>query len=137
MSKATPSASKIDGVPADRICRFMAVYVKTGDVRAAARSAKITLADHYRMLAESESYAAEFDLAQAQVIGLLEAEAFRRALAGSDQLLVFLLRAWIPDLYGERTAYEHSGSVSVSDAGTPAEEEVVRRLIAIDRAKVQ
>jgi hypothetical protein len=36
-----------------------------------------------------------------QVVDLLEAEAFRRALNGRDELLAFLLRAWLPEQYEE------------------------------------
>jgi len=58
-------------------------------------------------------------LAQQQVIGLLEAEAFRRALAGSYELLLFLLRALLPDRYREHTIDEHSDSITVSEATGP------------------
>jgi hypothetical protein len=34
-------------------------------------------------------------------VDLLEEEAFRRALHGSDELLAFLPRAWLPDRYRE------------------------------------
>jgi hypothetical protein len=76
-----------------RIRRFMANYVRMGDVRAAAKSARFSLATHYRMLETSDSYRQSFAMAQEQLADALEAEAFRRALNGSDELLVFLLLA--------------------------------------------
>jgi hypothetical protein len=115
----------------------MQKYGETGDVRAAARAARMSLATHYRMLAESGPYAAQFDFARAQMIDELEAEAFRRALNGSDELLAFLLRAWLPEMYRDRTICEHSGSVVVNEVDASDARGTVRRLIAIDREKIQ
>jgi hypothetical protein len=114
----------------------MATYAETGDVRASSKAARISVATHYRMLREVDSYCEAFETARALAIDELEAEAFRRALDGSDELLAFLLRAWLPELYGERTVYEHSGSV-VNEVDASEARGAVRRLIAIDKEKVQ
>jgi hypothetical protein len=132
-----PTGPDIPSLPADRIRKFMATYARTGDVRAAARSGRISISTHYRMLREVESYRAAFEVARAQAIDELEAEAFRRALAGSDELLAFLLRAWLPELYGERIMHELSGSVTVNDVDASDARGTVRRLVAIDRERVQ
>jgi hypothetical protein len=126
-----PSGPEIPGRPADRIRKFMDAYAKTGSLRAAARSAKISLFAHYEMLATSDSYRKQFEAAQQQVADLLEAEAFRRALAGSDELLTFLLRAWLPERYRETTMVEHSGTVTLSEMATSAAPGAVRRLIPV------
>jgi hypothetical protein len=128
-----PSGPDIPGMPADRIRKFMDRYAETGSLRAAARAAKVSLATHYRMLETSDSYRKQFEVAQQQVADRLEAECFRRALAGSDELLVFLLRAWLPERYREHTILEHSGAVTLSDIAAPA----ARRLIRIEREQVQ
>jgi hypothetical protein len=123
--------------PANSIRKFMATYAETGDVRAAAKAARISVSTHYRMLREVDSYCEAFETARALAIDELEAEAFRRALNGSDELLAFLLRAWLPELYGEHTVYEHSGSVTVNEVDASDARGTVRRLISIDRDKVQ
>jgi hypothetical protein len=115
----------------------MDTYARTGDVRAAARSGRISVSTHYRMLREVDSYRAAFELARARAIDELEAEAFRRALNGSDELLAFLLCAWLPELYGEHTMHELSGSVVVNEVDASDARGTVRRLVAIDREKVQ
>ena len=40
---------------------------------------------------------------------MLEAEAFRRAMAGSDRLMEFLLRVRRPQVYRERVDVRHGG----------------------------
>src|SRR5262245_36152623 len=110
--------------------RFLDTYAKTGDIRAAVKAARISLAMHREKLETDPAYRKAFEGAREQVVGLLEAEAFRRALAGSDELLIFLLRAWLPDRYREHIVHEHSGSIILSDAPSSARE-VVRRLIPI------
>jgi hypothetical protein len=132
-----PTGPDIPSLPADRIRKFMAAYVKTASLPAAARSPKISLASHYRMLEADGGYRKAFETAQEQAVGLLEAEAFRRALNGSDELLAFLLRAWLPELYCDHTVYEHSGSVTVNEVDASDARGTVRRLVAIDREKVQ
>jgi hypothetical protein len=53
-------------------------------------------------------------------VDLLEAEAFRRALEGDAELLMFLLRAWLPERYQEHVVHEHSGTVILSDSESAA-----------------
>jgi hypothetical protein len=132
-------ASQLEMAPPSEssIRKFMANYGETGDVRAAAKAATISVATHYRMLREVDSYCEAFEVARALAIDELEAEAFRRALNGSDELLAFLLRAWLPELYGEHTVHEHSGSVTVNEVDTSDARGTVRRLVGIDREKVQ
>jgi hypothetical protein len=137
MSKLQASKPETGSPPESSIRKFMATYAETGDVRAAAKSARMSLATHYRMLRENDWYQEAFDVARALAIDELEAEAFRRALNGSDELLAFLLRAWLPELYGERTVYEHSGAVTVREVDASEARGAVRRLIAIDKEKVQ
>jgi hypothetical protein len=112
-------------------------YAKTGSLRAAARSARVSLSAHYEMLEKSDSYRTQFEAAQQQVADLLEAECFRRAIAGSDQLLVFLLRAWRPERYREITMVEHSGAITISELEASSAQAAVARLIAIKKEQVQ
>ena len=132
-----PSRPEIPGIPADRIRKFMDAYAKTGSLRAAARRARVSLSSHFEMVEKSDSYRTQFEAAQQQVADRLEAECFRRALAGSDELLTFLLRVWLPERYRETTMVEHSGTVTLSEMATSAAPGAVRRLIAIEREPVQ
>jgi hypothetical protein len=91
--------------------KFLAAYAKTASLPAAARSAKISVDWHYRLLEADSEYRKAFEAAQRQVVDQLEAEAFRRALNGSDELLVFLLRAWRPERYEQIVGAEHTGEI--------------------------
>ena len=56
---------------------------------------------------------------------VLEAEAYRRAMAGSDRLMAFLLKARRPQVYRERVDVRHGGE---ADAGEAEARERVRRM---------
>jgi hypothetical protein len=131
-----PTGPEIPSVPADRICKFMETYARTGSLRAAARSARVSLSAHYEMLETSDSYRTQFQAAQQQVADRLEAECFRRALAGSDELLVFLLRAWLPERYREHTMVEHSGTVILAEPASSTVKGTLR-FIRSEREQVQ
>jgi hypothetical protein len=97
----------------DQVRNFLDAYAATGSVTRAAKAAGIRPATHYARLASDPGYRQAFQTAQQQLVWLLEEKAFRRALAGSDELIMFLLRAWMPERYGDRTIHEH---VSQADA---------------------
>ena len=124
--------SDIQSLPAQSIRRFLDAYVQTGDLRAAAKAAKISLDAHYQLLETSDSYRQSFRAAQQQAVDMLEAEAFRRALAGSDELLIFLLRAWLPERYSEHTVME----LTLSEPEAEFARETLARVAAI-RERVQ
>ena len=77
---------------------FLAAYAKTGNVTAAARQAKCHRASHYDWLADPD-YGDAFQQATEQAIEGLETEARKRAMHGSDLLLIFLLQALRPAVY--------------------------------------
>jgi hypothetical protein len=108
--------------PPNRVQKFLDTYAQTASISEAAKAAKITLAMHYQHLEADPRYRKAFEAAQQQAVDLLEAEAFRRALAGSDELLMFLLRAWRPERYQEHTTVEHShsGAVTLVDEASAA-----------------
>ncbi len=86
---------------------FLLAYSECLNVRAASQHAKIDRTLHYYWLKNDPAYVEAF--AEAKVLGveILEEEAVRRALIGSDTMLIFLLKGARPDKYRER--YEHSG----------------------------
>ena len=89
---------------------FLAAYAKMGNVSGAAKAAKISRLDHYAWLkAEDHEYAELFAAAQEEAIDTLEQEAVRRAMIGSDVLLIFLLKGARPDKYRERREITGAG----------------------------
>ena len=80
-------------------------------------------------------FARAWDDTLESAIEQLEAEAVRRAKDGSDQLLMFLLRARRPELYSERHRVHHSGqivrvppSVGLTPEGAQAAHEFLGKL---------
>ena len=114
--------------------KFLDTYAQTGSIPAAAKVAKISPAVHYGRLETDPAYRKAFADAQQQTVALLEEEAFRRALAGDNELLMFLLRAWRPERYQEHTTVEHSGTVTLSDSEASAAR---ARLVLVKQEQVQ
>ena len=106
---------------------FLLAYLSTASVTKAAKAAKIDRILHYRWLREDPEYAVDFAAAQNEAAQILEDEAVRRAHQGtrkpiyyqgekcgvvleySDSLLMFLLKAFRPDKYRERSSLEVAG----------------------------
>jgi hypothetical protein len=74
----------------------------TGNVTLAAQGAGIDRTTAYARAARDPAFAVAWREAYEAAVDLLEGEARRRALSGSDQLLMFLLRGLRPERYGAR-----------------------------------
>lgn len=74
-----------------------------GNVTFACRKADVTRYTAYKHRAEDPKFEQAWDDAIEDSVSLLEAEARRRALNGSDRLLEFQLKALRPEKYRERT----------------------------------
>ena len=81
--------------------RFLEVFRATGNVRLSADAAGIERSTPYVRAARDPLFAEAWAAAREDALDVLEAEARRRALAGSDGLLMFLLRAHRPERYRE------------------------------------
>jgi hypothetical protein len=82
-------------------------------VAEACRAAGIARWTAYRRERQrSERFALAWADAEQEITDALEAEAYRRALDGSDRLLMFLLRALRPEKYSERYQLQHSRTVA-------------------------
>ena len=81
---------------------FLAAYSKCGSITGAAKAAGVARNSHYEWL-KDEHYRAAFAEAKEQAVDALEDEAIRRAHAGSDTLLIFLLKGAKPEKYRERS----------------------------------
>lgn len=78
---------------------FLSIYRQTGIVALACRAAGISRTHAYRERQRSTTFAAAWADAEEDATEGLEAEARRRALASSDTLLIFLLKARRPHVY--------------------------------------
>ena len=86
---------------------FLAAYAKCGNITQAAEVSNVGRRTHYNWMESDPGYVAAFRDACDEAIDVLEAEARRRALAGSDLLLIFQLKALRPDVYRENVAHLH------------------------------
>ena len=106
---------------------FLAAFRETASITKAADASKAHRRSHYKWLADDPDYAAAFERAKIEAGQTLEDEAIRRAHEGvltpvfykgkptgavreySDQLLMFLLRGFIPEKYKDRVTAEVGG----------------------------
>jgi hypothetical protein len=97
---------------------FLQVLANEGTVTAACVAAKVGRSTVYRRRSEDPAFAEAWDDIDAAVVDVLEHEAVRRALEGSDRMLEFVLKAKRPEVYRDNVRLEHSGL----PAGVTAEE---------------
>lgn len=101
--------------------RFIAAYGECGNVTGAAEVARLTRQCHYQWLSQPE-YQEAFAAAREVAVERLEAEARRRALAGSDVLLIFLMKALRPDVYRDTHSLHLQAKVAHDVTRKPGEE---------------
>jgi hypothetical protein len=107
--------------------RMLRTLSLTGNVSMAAQAAGIVKQTHYNWIMRDPEYAKQVEMAKEYAADIMEAEAWRRAIAGvtkpimrgdkvvgedrvfSDQLLMFLLKGARPEKYRESHKVEHSG----------------------------
>jgi ribosome modulation factor len=86
--------------------RFLEVFAATGNVRLATGAAGISRDTPYKRAQVDPAFAEAWRAAREDAVDTLEAEARRRALAGSDTLIMFLLKSLRPDVYRERASVD-------------------------------
>lgn len=79
--------------------RFLSALAAGCSVTAASKAAAVGRTCLYRWRADDDTFARAWDDAAEQSIDLLEDECRKRAVAGSDLLLIFLLRNRRPHIY--------------------------------------
>lgn len=94
---------------------FLLAFMETGSVTESTQIAGVGRQTHYDWLKNDSEYASVFADAEAIAVQSLEDEARKRAKAGSDTLLIFLLKGLRPDRYKDRSQVYHDFS-STSDA---------------------
>jgi len=81
---------------------FIRAVSEGNTVTDAARAAGVNRATPYRWKEQDPEFGEAWEDARNECVDLLEGEAKRRALAGSDTLLIFLLKSYRPEVFGER-----------------------------------
>lgn len=92
---------------------FLETLRETGNVTLAARAANIPRQTAYKARNTSKRFADQWHEALEEGVDMLESEARRRAEAGSDRLMIVLLKAYRPEKFRENYQVEHSGQVEV------------------------
>lgn len=106
--------------------RFLELVASTGNVSLAASAVQISRSTPYTRAARDPTFAAAWAEAEARAIDVLEAEARRRALIGSDALIMFLLRSLRPERYRDtidvRVEFRKEAERVAAKLGRPVEE---------------
>lgn len=89
--------------------RFLAELTKTGNVRLSCKKALVSRGYVYRHKQESKDFGKAWRVAIREATDALLAEARKRALKGSDTLIIFLLKAYRRDLFGDKVELRHRG----------------------------
>ncbi|HUV73849.1 MAG TPA: hypothetical protein VMW79_06045 [Anaerolineae bacterium] len=88
---------------------FLAALRNSANVRAATQAAGIDRTTAYKARNRSQEFRRQWEEAMEDACDLLEAEAFRRAMASSDWLLRMLLSAHRPERFRDTTRHELTG----------------------------
>lgn len=83
-------------------------------VKEAAAAVAIPWRTLYHKRSHDPAFAARWEDAKRVKVDHLIAEAERRAMRGSDRLLMFLLSSYRPEQFKQRATLEHHGGVSLS-----------------------
>lgn len=111
---------------------FLDLFAQTGNVMLSARGAGVDRRTPYDLRARDERFAQAWTEADEAATQVLEAEARRRAMATSDRLLEFLLKARRPATYRENHRVE-----VVGDGGGPVQTQVPEGLSDHERAALR
>ena len=117
--------------------RFLEVLAATGNVRLSAGAAGVSRDTPYKRARRSRRFAEAWAKAVEDAIDTLEAEARRRALGGSDALLMFLLRAHRPERYRETLRLDIRAEATriASELGVDAEAAIAEAERILARAE--
>jgi hypothetical protein len=96
--------------------RLLAAYSRSASVTTAAETAGTCRQTHYLWLRLPE-YAAAFAAAKEAAVERLEGECYRRAMAGSDNLLMFALKRHVP-AYRDRQTIDMTTDATITHQNT-------------------
>ncbi len=90
--------------------RFLAGFLRHGTITAGAKYAKIHRQRVYDWEKSDATFKRELEQAKDMVADSLEQVAIRRAKAGSDTMLIFLLKGYRPEVFRESTEHIVKGA---------------------------
>lgn len=123
---STPSTPKKgDWKPA-----FLDAFAQSGMVSEACRSVGIDRSTAYKTRQRDEAFALAWADVEERSTEELEREAKRRAVDGSDTLMIFLLKARRPEKYRENVKIEHAGTIK-QDLSSVTSEQLRERARAL------
>ncbi len=123
--------------------KFLTSFARNGNVTKAAKAARVDRSTPYTWRDNDPKFAEAWEVAREAAADVLEAEAFRRAVTGtnkgvyhqgvlvntekqySDRLLELLLKANRPDKYRDHSSVELSGQQDIT---------ITRRIIGADES---
>lgn len=108
---STPKKARRGLPPANWPTRFIKSLGELGNVRAACEIAAVSRQTAYGLRKADEAFGEAWAEALTASVESLESVAWERARAGSDVLLIFLLKANFPEKYRETHRLEHSGKL--------------------------
>ena len=123
---------------AERAEEFLRLLGEGLTVRKAAAASYLNYVTLYRRRKEDPAFAKRWEDAQRISIPRLETEAFRRAMLGSDKLLMFVLERRAPHLYGARQALELTSPDGSMSPVPPSDGERIAKveaLLAVAKAR--
>lgn len=89
--------------------RYLAAYAECGSLKEAAQITGIGKSAHYEWLAKYPEYRVAYETATQRAIDSLEEEAKRRAMVGSDNLMMFMLKAKRPNEFRDMSTVRVDG----------------------------
>ena len=92
---------------------FLEALAQSGNALAAAKAAQIDRSHAFAVRRKMPDFAKAWDAALVESKDRLMAKAREMALHGDKTMLPIELKAHIPEVYGDRTKVEHSGSVAI------------------------
>ena len=95
--------------PSKKRATFLKALASGDSVTNACNAAGIGRRTAYDWRGDDEDFAAEWSDAVETGTDVLEDVAIRRAIDGSDTLLIFMLKARRPEKFKDRQSHEHSG----------------------------
>jgi hypothetical protein len=107
---------------------FLEALARSANVTGACELVGVSRAAVYEWRDGDPEFAAEWDAAVSRGLDGLEDLAVERAKAGSDMLLIFLLKAHRPERYRETKHLTIDQNLSVQDLRRLPREELLRRL---------
>ena len=90
---------------------FLAAYANSGNIRSASRAIKMDRTNHHLWMKDNSVYQEAFHLAELEAGEYLEELAMSRAQAGSDVMIIFMLKGKKPDVYRERSSVDFKGDL--------------------------